>query len=403
MVLDDAHLLGNDKCWDVVAFVLRNLPSGAQLALGTRADPRLPLARLRVSGELAEVGGRQLAFDRIETAELVGLHGCEADEAALDAVLAVTEGWATGLHLTCLAAGDRPLQECLPRMPGERREIAAYLTSEVLDRQPTDVQDFLLRTSVLTELTPALCKHVTGRDDAGTLLARIASEELFVVRLGDGDQDYRYHQLFAEMLAAELERRHPGMGDGLHRKAAGWYAAHDDPDAEMRHLLAAGDVAAAGDVVAAAWPSMWSRGQAETVRRWLGAFGDRQVLRHKALTLTAGWVYTALDDGMLGERWGKAACGALVDDAPSPDGAASLRSSQALLRATLAADGIHRMREDAELAASLDGAAHQLVRDAQVSLGVARWLSGRRSGRPARSLWPRGRARPPTHRLSSPP
>jgi len=377
LVLDDAHLLQSAKCWDVVAFVLRSLPPGAQLALGTRTDPPLPLARLRASGELAEFRAQQLALDPAETAELVRLHGCEADEAAVDALLSVTEGWATGLHLACLAAGGRPLEEWLPRVRGERREIAAYLTSEVLDGQPADVQDFLLKTSVLTELTPALCKLITGRDDAGELLALTARQELFVIPLGDDGHHYRYHHLFAEMLEAELEARHPGERDELHRRAAGWYAGHDDPDAEVRHLLAAGEIAAAGDVVAAAWPGLWSRGQAETVRRWLESFDDRQVLGHKALTLTAGWVYTALDDGKLGERWCKAACGAPMDDAPSPDGAASLRSSQALLRATVAPDGVRRMREDAELAASLETTpGTSWYADAQVSLGVARWLSG---------------------------
>jgi len=377
LVLDDAHLLHNDKCWDILASVFRNLPPGAQMALGTRADPPLPLARLRASGELAEFHARQLAFDSAEAAELVRLHGCEADAAAVGTLLSVTEGWATGLHLACLAAGGRPLEEWLPRIGVERREIAAYLTAEVLDGQPADVQDFLLRTSVLTELTPALCKLVTGRDDAGEILALIAHRELFVVPLGDEGHHYRYHHLFAEMLEAELESRHPGERDELHRRAAGWYAEHDDPDAEVRHLLAAGDVAAAGDVVAAAWLGLWNRGQAETVRLWLESFDDRQVLLHKALTLTAGWVYTALDDGKLGERWGRAACGAPMDDTPSPDGAASLRSSQALLCATVAPDGVRRMREDAELAASLETTpGTSWHADAQVSLGVARWLSG---------------------------
>jgi len=377
LVLDDAHLLRSAACWDIVAFVLRSLPEGAQLALGTRAEPPLPLARLRASGELAEFHARQLALDFAEAAELVRLHGCEADAAAVRALLSLTEGWATGLHLVCLAASGRPLEEWLPRIGGERREIAAYLTSEVLDGQPADVQDFLLETSMLTELTPALCKLVTGRDDAGELLALIAHQELFIVPLGDDVHHYRYHHLFAEMLEAELESRRPGARDELHRRAAGWYAEHDDPDAEVRHLLAAGDVVAAGDAVATAWLGMWNRGQSETVRRWLESFDDRQVLGHRALTLTAGWVYTALDDGKLGERWGRVACAAPMDDARSPDGAASLRSSQALLCATVAPDGVRRMREDAELAASLETEpGTSWYADAQVSLGVARWLSG---------------------------
>ena len=377
LVLDDAHLLQSARCWDVVAFLLRSLPEGAQMALGTRVEPPLPLARLRASGELAEFHAQQLALDSAEAAEFVRLHGCEADAAAVRALLSLTEGWATGLHLACLAAGGRPLEEWLPRIGGERREIAAYLTSEVLDGQPADVQDFLLETSVLTELTPALCKLVTGRDDAGELLALVAHQELFVVPLGEDGHHYRYHHLFAEMLEAELESRRPGAGVELHRRAADWYAEHGDPDAEVHHRLAAGDVAAAGDAVAAAWLGMWNRGQSETVRRWLESFDDRQVLGHRALTLTAGWVYTALDDGELGARWGRAACAAPMGDARSPDGAASMRSSQALLCATVAPDGVRRMREHAELAASLETRpATSWYADAQVSLGVARWLSG---------------------------
>ena len=145
----------------------------------------------------------------------------------------------------------------------------------------------------------------------------------------------------------------------------------------MFHLQAAGEVAEAGDLVAASWPAMWSRGQAETVRRWLESFTDQQILRHKPLTLTAGWIYTALDAGELGARWGKAACTAVMTDDPSPDGAASLRSSQALLRATVAPAGVKRMREDAELAARLEKAPDtSWYADAHVALGVARWLSG---------------------------
>ena len=377
LVLDDAHLLAGRKCWDVIAFVLANLPPGAQLALGTRSEPRLPLARLRACGELAEFHVGQLALDRAETEELLRAHGLEASEDVVAALLEVTEGWATGLHLACLASNGRQFDEWLPTVRGDQHEIAAYLSSEVLDRQPPELQDFLLRTSVLDELTPALCKLVTGRDDAGELLARISRADLFVVPRGDDDSHFRYHHLFAEVLEAELEVRHPGERLELHRAAAAWYAAHDDPDAAVRHLLAGEDVKAAGDTVAAAWPDMWTRGQAETVRRWLGSFTDRQILGQPALTLTAGWVFTALDDAKLGERWGRAACGARVDDAPSPYGATSLRASQALLRATVAPDGVRRMREDAELAAVLESRpGTSWYADAQVTLGVARWLSG---------------------------
>ena len=308
LVLDDAHVLAGEKAWEAVAFVLRNLPDGAQLAIGSRNDPDLPLARMRAAGDVAEFRAAELSLGRSEVAELMRLHECEADDETVDAVYAATEGWATGLQLACLAHAGRPPAEWVPEIRGSRREIAEYLTSEVLDAQPQDVQAFLLRTSVLQELTPRLCALVAGSDEGGELLARVAREELFVVPLGDDGAHYRYHHLFAEMLQGELEKRHPGLADELHRSVAAWYAGEDMPDATVHHLLAAGEAAAAGDVVAAAWPAMWSRGQVETVRRWLGAFTDRQILNHPALTLTAGWVYTALDAGRLGERWCEAAC-----------------------------------------------------------------------------------------------
>ena len=262
-------------------------------------------------------------------------------------------------------------------MSGERRDIAAYLTSEVLDGQPADVQEFLLSTSVLGELTPSLCSRITGRDDAGELLARVAREGLFVVPVGDAANRYRYHNLFAEMLAAELERRRPGKAAELHRRVAAWYAERDDPDAQVRHLLAAGEVATAGLVVCDSWTTLWTRGQAETVRRWLGSFSDRQILAEPALTVTAGWVYSALDDRKLGERWGKAACGARVDGGAQSEHGPSLLALQALLRATIGLDGVRAMRDDAELAARLEAFPDtSWYADAQVSLGVARWLSG---------------------------
>jgi LuxR family maltose regulon positive regulatory protein len=377
LVLDDAHLLGSSRSWEIVSFVLRGLPPGAQLAVGTRTDPPLHLARRRAAGELLEIGARELAFGRAEVVELLRLHGLDLDDGDVERLLEATEGWATGLQLVCLAAAGRPAADWLAQVRGDRREVASYFTEEVLERQPPAVQEFLLETSVLTELTPGLCALVTGRDDAGEFLARAAREELFVVPLGEQVSHYRYHHLFAEMLQAELACRRPGRLQESHRLVASWYESRDLPDPAVYHLLAAGDVAAAGDLVAASWRAMWTRGRAETVRRWLESFSDRQILRHRPLTLTAGWIYTALDAGEIGARWGKAACTAVMTDEPSPDGAASLRSSQALLRATVAAEGVQRMRDDAETAARLEKVPDtSWYADAQVALGVARWLSG---------------------------
>jgi LuxR family maltose regulon positive regulatory protein len=303
------------------------------------------------------------------------------DDATLDALLEATEGWAAGLYLATLAGrgardpGTRG--SWLARIRGDRREIADYLATEVLERQPADLQEFLLRTSILEHVGTAECRLLTGREDAHDVLASLAGENLFVVPLSGRGGVYRYHHLFAEFLRAELRRRDPEEAGRLNRMAAKSFFDRGDEDQAVRHWLAAGDVRRAADTVARVWPAMWSRGQLETVRRWLEGFSDEQILAHPGLTLAAGWVLTALSDARLGQRWGQAAASARVGDEPSPDGAVSLRSSQALLRATLGLDGVKRMREDAELAARLEcvpGASW--FADAQGILGVALWLSG---------------------------
>jgi len=386
LVLDDAQHVDSPRCWQIVAVVVAALPPGAQVALATRKDPPLPLAALRTRGELAEVRGDRLAFSRDETAALLRAHGprddaSTVDDATLDAVLAATEGWAAGVYLAVLAGhdleGPRASARWLARLHGDRREVTEYLATEVLERQPDDVRDFLLRTSLLEHVGTAECRALTGRRDAHEVLARLAAENLFVVPVAGEAGAYRYHHLFAEFLRAEFARRDPDEMRRLQLAAAEWFSARGDVEQAVHHWLAGGDVQQAADTVARVWPAMWNRGRLETVRRWLGDFSDDQILAHPGLTLSAGWVLTALSDARLGERWGQAACSARLPDAPSPDGAVSLRSSQALLRATLGLDGVARMREDAELAAATEctpGASWYA--DAQGILGVALWLSG---------------------------
>jgi LuxR family transcriptional regulator, maltose regulon positive regulatory protein len=377
LVLDDAQHIANPDCWRIVQAVLDCLPEGGQVAICTRIDPPLPLARLRAEGAVAAFGGVELAFDRTEARELLELLGLSLSMDHLDALLRSTEGWATGLYLAAAAIRGRPAEEPMAVVRGDLREIAGYLLGEVLSTQTPDMQDFLLRTSVVEHLSAPLCHAVTGRHDAQAMLSRLADENLFVSAQDDRGRWYRYHHLFGEFLRAELERREPDCVAGLCRRAGEWYLDKDDVPRGVVYLLQAGEAERAAEVVAGAWTRYWENGQSETVRRMLQAFGDEQILAHVALTLTAGWVYSAIGDRQAARRWMPVACRARVDDGPSPDGAASLRSSQALLRAALAPDGVARMRQDAELAARLENRpGSSWYAEAQFHLGAALWLSG---------------------------
>ena len=377
LVLDDSSLLTNERCWSIIAALLDELPEGSQLAIGARVEPPLSLPRLRADGRLFEVRNHELALDRDEATYLLREHAGDVDDEVADTLLEVTEGWATGVYLGALAMRDRPAEEWLSHLRGDQREIASYLATEVLERQPEGLRTFLMETAVADRLSPALCHAITGRDDAGELLPRLAHDNLFVTPLDDHDEWFRYHRLFAELLRAELERRRPDDVQRLHENAAAWFLERGHVDSALHHLQAARDVDRAADLVAAEWTHYWDRGQAETVRRWLEAFDEEAILAHPALTLTAGWVFTAVGDARQAQHWARAACSARMDDSPSPDGAASLRSSQALLRATIAPDGVTAMREEAEVAAKLEarrGTSWHV--DACQSLGAARWLTG---------------------------
>ena len=378
LIVDDAHVLTNSLCWQIVDFLIAAVPADAQIALGSRNEPALPLARLRAGGRSREFGPADLNMDVDETAELLRLHGIQTDEATVVALQASTEGWATGIYLAALAVEGRSPDEWLAGVRGHQRDIARYLAAEVLERQPDELREFLLQTSILERLSAGLCRAVTGKEAAGTLLARLARSNLFVSSLDDHDEWYRYHHLFAEFLRAELERQGGEQLDGLSRRAAEWCEEHGLLEEALRHWLAVGEVGRAAAIVCRSYMPYAAHGRGETVRRWLELFTDEQILSNVPLTLTAGWMASMSCDQRRARLW-SAALSERVDDSPSPDGASSLRSSQAALRAGIGADGVSRMRADAALAASLEADGHPTWQAGnETILGVACWLAGDR-------------------------
>lgn len=353
LVLDDAHLVTNDLCWQLVELLLDQLPADAQIAIGSRSDPPLPLARLLAAGRLAAFRMDDLAMERDEARELLRLRDIAVDEETLGKLLDVTEGWATGLYLAVLAGGAHPAHDWISHVRGDQRDLAGYFAAEVLERQSDDLRTFLTETAVLDRLSPGLCHAVTGRDDAHLVLTKLANENLFVTSLDDRQEWYRYHHLFGELLLAELERSSPGRVAKLHRRAAGWYRRHDDPERTVAHALAAGDADSVADLAAQTCDLFQIAGQTERARQLLARFSDEQVLAHAPLALEAGMLAQAIDDSRLA-RLGRAACRMTVPEGLSPVGAVSLRSWQLMVRAAIGPDGIARMKTDAEAACRLE-------------------------------------------------
>ncbi len=288
LVLDDYHVLTEPAAHGVVAALLDHLPPPAHMVLLGRADPPLPLARLRARGELLEVRADGLRFSTDEAgAFFVETMGLRLDEAEVASLTERTEGWAAGLQLAGLSLqGRSDARAFIAAFSGSHRFVLDYLLEEVLQRQPPDVQCFLLQTAVLDRLSAELCAAVTGHAGAQALLEHLERSNLFVVPLDDERRWYRYHHLFAELLQAELRRRAPETVAELHRRAAAWLEQHGATDAAIRHALAAGDVQSAAALVERHWLSTeLVAGEFDTALRWLDALPDAVVRGNAVLSV----------------------------------------------------------------------------------------------------------------------
>jgi LuxR family transcriptional regulator, maltose regulon positive regulatory protein len=342
LVLDDYHLITSAPVHMSVSMLLDRCPPQLHLVLITRADPPLPLSRMRVRGELAEVRAEQLRFSLDEAREFFGGRlGTQLSEQDVHRLLARTEGWAAGLQLAALRLKDRAdTSGFIERFTGADWHIVNYLGEEVLTSQPPRVREFLLVTSVLNRMCAPLCDALTGRADGAELIDEVNRANLFLIPLDDERRWFRYHHLFGGLLRHELARTAPRQPATLHQRAAQWYAGNGDPAEAIAHAIASGDHSLTRGLVAAHWRRHFNAGQLETVRRWLDALPAGLVAVDASLSAARVWV--ALDAGRLED------VGAALDAAEtsgSPD--TQLRVLRALHRykAGDVADAARRLQE----------------------------------------------------------
>ena len=224
LILDDYHLVVSRAVHEQLAFFISRLPANLHLVLATRSDPLLPLARLRASGDLAELRTDDLRFGASEAHHLLNkVLGLDLADADIHLLHRRTEGWAAGLYLAALSlAGRADSAAFIKTFAGDNRHIVDYLMAEVLDGQPPHLRSFLLRTSILGRLSGALCDAMLQTSGSASVLEEIERENLFLVPLDMSRQWYRYHQLFGELLRTELRRSEPDLVADLHRRAATW-------------------------------------------------------------------------------------------------------------------------------------------------------------------------------------
>jgi LuxR family transcriptional regulator, maltose regulon positive regulatory protein len=354
LVLDDVHLLREAGSVAVLERLADQMPVGSQLVLAGRSDPPLSLPRMRANGDLLRLGAENLAMSEHEARLLLAEAGVELDPDVLESLVVRVEGWPAGLYLAAIALREsEDLAAAAERFAGHDRLVADYLHDEALRAFPADLREFLVRSSVLDRLSARVCDDVLERTDSARMLEEIQTSNLFLVPLDRRGEWYRYHHLFRDMLAGELDRLDPSIKTTLHARASTWWEQHSDIDGALDHARATGDV---GRMAALIWlhaPAYLSRGRTATVTRWLEPFSPDEVAAHPPLALAAAWwSLTAGDTASIG-YW--ASLAERGDGEVLPDGT-PLRSAILLLHALGGTQGLTRAREDAALAFEIDRA-----------------------------------------------
>lgn len=366
LVLDDYHAVKSPLIHDGVALLLSRIPRRMHVVIATRSDPPLPLARLRVQGQLAELRDADLRFTSSESDELLR-QGWQLDLspeviAALDAK---TEGWVVGLQLAALSLRERPDPDALlDAFTGTHRYVLDYLTEEVLGRLPDRIRAFLLHNSVLDRMTAPLCNTVTGDTDGQDMLERLERINLFVVPLDEHRRWYRFHQLFAEALRAHLRRVEAERVPDLHGRAAEWCERNGLVDEAIRHAMGAQNPTWAARLVEEHLNETLQRGETALLGRWIELLPDDAVRSQPGLLLARGMqnlhggrlqaVEECLDhaDRAFGSEAGRQALHLPTDGGMVAD----VRAAVAMQRANLAV-----LRGDVAAVSSLAGAAMELT------------------------------------------
>ena len=333
LVIDDLHELNSPDALAQLTRLLTNLPPHVHAVLATRRDLRLRLQQLRLVGELAEIRAADLRFTERETRELLQASGIALSEAGVMLLHQRTEGWAAGLRLAAISLAGHPDPErFVTEFSGSDRTVAEYLIAEMLERQPDDVQQLLLRTSLLDRVNGELADLLTGRPGSERILLELEDGNAFVVSLDPGRTWFRYHHLFADLLRLELRRTLPGDVPGLHRRAAGWFTQHGQVVEAIRHTQAAGDWPAATRLLADHSFSLTLDGQAPTIQALVRAFPPGADHPELALVRAGG----DLVQGRLDEAAAHLAVAETYAETAPPDRQRRLRVAIAALKLSLA-------------------------------------------------------------------
>jgi LuxR family transcriptional regulator, maltose regulon positive regulatory protein len=389
LVLDDSHLLSSRESLEAVATLAEHISGGSLLVLSGRVTPRVPIAALRTSGHLVELGVDELALDRREAQLLLHATGAELSLTQTTVLVSRCEGWAAGLYLAGLVLRDEEDEAernaQVGAFRGDDRHVTDYFRSEYLSGLRPGALRFLRRTAILEEMCGALCDAMLDDKGSARELEKIERSNLFLVPLDHRREWYRYHGLFRDVLQRELLEHDPELVPILHSRAADWFEARGDLESALRHAEAAGDYDRVASIfMTVALPTYFS-GRVATVEKWLESFDGERRARFPGVALIGGWIHTLRGRRSEAKRWIDAAeAGTFAGRLP--DGSRSLAPWIAVLRASMCDEGTSEMLAHAERALAdlpagsiarpyalmVQGAAHLMLGDEERSDGIFR-------------------------------
>jgi LuxR family maltose regulon positive regulatory protein len=376
IVIDHAEAVRDPVSRDLIAAVALNLPERSQLALASRTEPPIPLARLRAEGMVEEITRTELAMDEREAAQLLAREGTPLADAQLTELVAHTEGWPVGLYLASHVIAKHGSRTGPLRPPrGDDRDVADYLQAEFISSLPPSTVSLLIRTSILDRLSGPLCDAVMASTGSQQMLQSLESSNMLIVPLDRERHWYRCHHLLGEMLRAELERTEPEMVGRLHERASIWFEANGQLLPAVVHAQLAGDADRAALLFSSVAVAMHGSGRTTTVLGWLRWFEERHLIGRYPQVAALGAILEALHGGRASALLlaDVAATGAADDLVP--DGS-TLGGWIATMEAVLCRRGVAEMRNDAARATHELSTLSPLRSTATALEGVAAVLQG---------------------------
>jgi LuxR family maltose regulon positive regulatory protein len=300
LVLDDYHVLSSQAVFRITNFLLANIPPKMHLVIATRADPDLPLPRLRGSDELVEIRQNDLRFTFQEVTQFINqMLGSKLTTQDIAALTTRTEGWIAGLQMAVLSmSGKEDISRFVQDLTGSDRYILDYLVEEVLEGQPEDIQNFLLQTSIIAKFNALLCNAITKTQNSQEILEQFERGNLFILPLDNERVWYRYHQLFADLLQKRLEQEQPENVPELHDRASRWFEDRGLIGDAIQHSLTSRNYDRAAELVDQVTEETLMRSEIETFLSWTRALPESVITTRPNLGIGLAWALLISGDSL---------------------------------------------------------------------------------------------------------